>query len=58
MNLLTEDEKQANNNKMFIDGSSEIHGSKKFMTKEEKERIHVEIDKSMKELEDTGLSRE
>jgi hypothetical protein len=56
--LKNQDEKMTNNVTSFIDGNSELHGAKKYMSAAERDRIHIEIDKRMTELEVCGLSRE
>jgi ribosomal protein S18 len=52
------DEVNVEEKAQFIDGYHTRSGPIKFMTKEEKEKIHLEIDKRMTELESSGLSRE
>jgi ribosomal protein S18 len=42
----------------LVDGYHTRTGPIKFMTREEKEKIHLEIDKKMRELEESGLSRQ
>lgn len=54
----TEDEKVRENEANFIDAYSRREGPKKYMSREEKQKIHNLIDEKMRELENTGLSRE
>lgn len=44
--------------KTFVEGYRTIPGPVKWMSEEDKARIHQEIDLKMDELEDTGLSRQ
>ena len=53
-----ESEKKLEDDGKFIDGYHTQTGPIKFMTREEKEKVHLEIDKKMRELEDSGLSRQ
>ena len=41
----------------YVDGSQGPSGPFKYLTKEQKEKVHMEIDIRMQELEDTGLRR-
>jgi len=41
-----------------MDGLKDPQGPKKLMSREEKEKIHEEIDNRLQELEDSGLSKE
>jgi len=54
----TEEEKVRENEANFVDAYSRREGPKKYMSREEKEKIHNLIDEKMRELENTGLSRE
>lgn len=56
--LKTDAEKVRENEQFFVDAYSRREGPKKFMSREEKDRIHHEIDLKMTELENTGLSKE
>ena len=53
-----EDELEVETKSEYVDGYHTETGPIKFMTKEEKLRIHLEIDRRMQELEESGLSRE
>jgi len=55
---LTRDEIDNTNDDRFVDAFTTRDGPKKYLSKEDKERIHQEIDVKMQELEDSGLSRE
>jgi hypothetical protein len=46
------------NNDIFLDGLKDPQGPKKLMSREEKEKIHEEIDNRLQELENSGLSKE
>ncbi len=46
------------NEKNFIEASQSPTGPSKWMSKEEIERIHTQIDIKLQELEDSGLTRE
>jgi ribosomal protein S18 len=56
--LKTKDQAELNNKKIFADGYQDPKGPIKFMSKKEKETIHLEIDRRLQDLEDSGLSRE
>jgi hypothetical protein len=56
--LKEEFQKRRENEKNFSDAYSKKEGPKKYMSREEKEKIHHEIDEKMAELESTNLSRE
>jgi ribosomal protein S18 len=51
-------EKELEDKAKFIDGYNTETGPIKFMTREEKEKVHLEIDRKMRELEQSGLSRQ
>lgn len=53
-----EEEKIQENEARFVEAYSRREGPKKYMSREEKERVHNQIDEKMRELENTGLSRE
>lgn len=55
--LKLKEEKEIDNKAIFVSAYS-TEGPIKFKSAEEKEKIHLEIDLKMKELEDSGLSRE
>lgn len=54
----TTEEKIRDNHMFYSDAYSKMEGPKKWMTVEDKNKIHNEIDLRMEELEATGLTRE
>jgi len=54
----TKDENILSNKKIFAEGYKDPKGPIKFMSKKDKEIIHLEIDRRIQELESSGLSRE
>jgi small subunit ribosomal protein S18 len=56
--LKTKGQLEINNKKIFVEGYQDPKGPIKFMSKKEKETIHLEIDRRFQELENSGLSRE
>jgi len=46
------------NERNFIESYGSPTGPMKYLTKEEKHKIHIMIDEKMEELEDSGLTRE
>ena len=56
--LKSKGELEIANKKIFAEGYQDPKGPMKFMSKKEKETIHLEIDRRFQELEDSGLSRE
>jgi hypothetical protein len=56
--MKTQEEKDIESNNIFLDGLNDPQGPMKYMSREEKEKIHEEIDLRLKELEDSGLSKE
>jgi hypothetical protein len=49
---------EIDNEKNFVDGYHSPQGPIKWMSKEEKEKIHVMIELKMKELEESGLTKD
>jgi ribosomal protein S18 len=56
--VLKTDRGDIDNVNTFAEGYKSLSGPMKYMSKREKEAVHLEIDKKLQELEDTGLSRE
>ena len=55
---LDEKEEMARNNELsFVDAYNSPVGPFKYMSKEAIDKVHMEIDERMQELEDTGLTR-
>jgi len=54
----THEEILEENNKRFVEGYSSRKGPIQWMPKEEKEKVHEAVDARMRELEETGLSKE
>jgi ribosomal protein S18 len=54
----THEEILEENNKRFVEGYNTRKGPIQWMSKEAKEKVHQAVDARMRELEDTGLSRE
>jgi hypothetical protein len=58
--MVTKDREEAirENERNFIEASQSPTGPSKWLSKEELESIHTEIDRRLQELEDSGLTRE
>ena len=56
--IKTDEERKLENEVNFVEAYSRREGPKKYMSREEKDKIHNQIDDKMRELEATGLSRE
>lgn len=54
----TYEESVTQNERKFAEGYRSPQGPLKYMDQAEKDKIHLEIDKHLQELEDTGLSRD
>ena len=56
---MSEKEERIRDNEInYVSGYNAPDGPFKYMSKEAKEKIHQEIDERMKELEETGLTRD
>lgn len=58
MNNLNFEQTIKQNYKSFEEGYKSPSGPLKWMSQEEKEKVHLQIDLKLDELESTGLSRE
>lgn len=56
--LKTNEERETENETNFVEAYSRREGPMKYMSREEKDKIHNLIDDKIRELEATGLSRE
>lgn len=56
--MKTKEEIEIEKNNIYLDGLNDPQGPMKYMTRNEKEKIHEEIDIRLQELEDSGLSKE